>query len=293
VNVERIAQLERRLKELSSIVDAMAQQSRGTSSPATRLARAVAGGSTYPTQGQTFRAELLDGTFALSTGPAIMPSYTLRHPETIVVCNTVCCVPPENTVVLVSYWKGRWWTTWCCTEAAPVTPITHGAMEFRQHVIFNGGILQDAAVPSSVVGDFAVSGGATTFTKVSNCWIVPPRPVVERRLEGKNPGSATQTLTQLRVELCGSIPTFSSSPTYEETIQIGGSEFIVPVSWNAVNGHQWELDVTDYVNALVGPVNIWHLVRVSAPIDGEHIDAGTASIDMVNEFGVRVDNIAY
>jgi hypothetical protein len=110
MTAQRIAQLERRLKELAATVDLLLQGARNGSSPPVRIAKTVAEGGPYPTTGQTFHVEFLNGTFTLALNAT--PSYTKRVPQRVVCCNIVGTLPPVNKEILVYYWKQRWWTAW-------------------------------------------------------------------------------------------------------------------------------------------------------------------------------------
>lgn len=107
-NQERIRTLEQQIVLLERRLDRLAVRET-TSMPyrQVRLARAIANGMTYPSTGNQFYVEFLDGSFPAGTGSQTA-TYTQRG-EVALCHNTGNKLPDENSIVQVFFWSGKWW----------------------------------------------------------------------------------------------------------------------------------------------------------------------------------------
>ena len=73
-----------------------------------RLVRSIAEpAQSYPTEGNTFYAEFIDGSFPYAVGTQI-PGFLSRGTNAY-VHNLRNVMPPQNTVMIAFHWKEYWW----------------------------------------------------------------------------------------------------------------------------------------------------------------------------------------
>ena len=83
-----------------------------------KIARTVAGPETYPTGGNTFYIQFMDGSFTRALGQT-SALYEQRSASTFMCYNISEELPPEDTEIAVFGRNGYWWTYWA---APPETP---------------------------------------------------------------------------------------------------------------------------------------------------------------------------
>ncbi len=182
---ERLAQLEREMGSIRATLDRIRAREVGPHpSPFTRLARAVAGGSAYPTGGNVFRIEFLDGSYSKSTGTQ-NASYAVRNANNLEFCRcTSGTVPTENAVIEVFWWSDRWW--WDPGAPASTPPAPEGEVVHVKFDIPTSGEDLDtilswphSAAPAAMSGKLVTLDTAQAFDErpVWNdgaaVWIVP------------------------------------------------------------------------------------------------------------------------
>jgi hypothetical protein len=167
-----------------------------------------------------------------------------------------CCPPdepdvPTHPIGLYKNYSSQW------SGPEPEDETLLGFTETNMAAGFGSWLVSDYSFPR--LTDF-----------VANMFMVPVRPVTERRLRGVQssfPVQVSPTITEVKVTLSGIWPNLSA-PTHPEFRAATGTVSLVPVTFTTGN-YFWELDITGYINALVGPVNAWHLVKLEASISGE------------------------
>jgi len=108
---ERIHALERDLDQMRFAIDRLSVRET-TSMPhkQVRLARTSAGPGIYPSSGDTFYIDFLDGQYTKAAGSQ-SPVYIDRHGTAFELCHNMArTLPPENTLLHVWEWDGYWWT---------------------------------------------------------------------------------------------------------------------------------------------------------------------------------------
>ena len=76
-----------------------------------KIARTVAGPETYPTDGNTFYIQFMDGSFEPALGET-SALYQQRSANTYMCYNISEELVPENTEIAVFNRNGYWWTYW-------------------------------------------------------------------------------------------------------------------------------------------------------------------------------------
>ncbi len=182
---ERLGTLEREFGQLNANLERLLARQPGThASYQSRPAKAVAGGSTYPTGGNTFYVEFQDGTFTKTPGTQ-SPTYQGRNATNLEVAHCLSgTVPTENSLIEVFWWSDRWW--WDPGAPASTPPAPEGEVVHVKFDIPASGEDLDTiltwphgAAPAAMSGKLVTLDTAQTFderpvwTDGAAVWIVP------------------------------------------------------------------------------------------------------------------------
>lgn len=123
--------LEREVQDLRRSLDRMTVRNPSTAPVKnSRLARTVNGGTSYPSSGNTFYIEFLDGSYTKSPGNQT-PTLAARQSVNFAVCqNLASTLPSEGTKLHVFEWRGYWWTYWAEGDTTPPATFDFPAQIF-------------------------------------------------------------------------------------------------------------------------------------------------------------------